>query len=163
MEDYDEKLREIIGVFRKDMQRGGIFVGQEIKDASWDDLSFRYYVRAGTQRYLPEDKNHAPIDWEKERKLIDNEGFLGDTSTLRLDFRTESYMEGGRAYKVIIPGEIETSSTSLIAMVDGVRLLTSIERWAYLNAKLENAKQSRETHFGIDKLFKLDLKALFER
>jgi len=160
----DEGFCDILDKFTKDMQKSGVFVAPPMKN-SWEDPSFNYAVRVGLHRYLSSDiPNHGYV-YEKGEVLPNNEGYLMsdlEGTTCLIGFMGDRSTEQERKnndYLLTLPGHIENSATSLQGMVDGVRLLNTLDSWGYSNGILIKTKIGLEdSRRAISKKFRLNLK-----
>ena len=155
----DQGFQKIFERFSRDMQKAGIFV-PDLKENLWEEPSFFYQVPVGLYRYLSSEVRRGSSVDREGNVLRDNEGnlnieravctimFQGDRSTERT--------KRAKKYELILPGYIDNSATSLLAMSDGVRLLTSLDYWASTHGKLIRMEKSEGSNYGILKQFVLN-------
>ena len=138
----DKGFELIYEKFTKDMQESGIFVAPSSKNRWGKERSFLYDVRVGLHKRL----GYSMPSSDGATCVIN---FRGDRSTKETKEKND--------YELTLPGHIERSAISLRAMADGVRLITTLDFWAYNNGKLvftdepSDSKNAIRKHFVLNK------------
>lgn len=161
----DNESQLIFDKFSQDMQESGVFVTQP-RDNKWNEPGFRYEIKVGLYRHLKPEVSPLSAIHQRGEILRNNGEYLNsDEVTCWIDFRRDQ-IERGRLKKdceLRLPGHIDNPSTSLKAMVDGVRLLTTLESWAYNNGKLINNYNPWESNNAIGKHYVLDKEKILSK
>jgi len=142
----NEGFEKIFTKFKRNMEYSGIFL-LEPRDGRWDSPSFQYSVQAGVYKpVIPESELEKPYFFHSHATCFVE--FRGDRSTEETRERED--------YEMTLPGRIDGRASSLQAMTDGVRLLTTLESWAYNHGKLKETFDSSSANLAIVKRFVLN-------